>query len=163
MPTMSPTPSRTERPVTAASPPPGVIPEPARRFLAEPWLVLSTSGPRGALQASAIWLAERDGGIEFNVGVDSAKARNLRRRPDAALVVAGTAWPYRQAIIYGRAEEVDFDAEQAGAIAVRYMGEEQGEAMHRAMMRDERRTRFRLVPERVVWVDFSGDCREGGG
>ena len=116
--------------------------------------VLSTVSPSGRPQATVIWYAYEGGAFWFNVGVGSHKERNLRGNPEVALTIDDRTWPYKQAVIYGRVEEAAFDEEQARRIAVRYLGEG-GEEMHRYMMENTERLRFRLVPERTYWQDFS--------
>lgn len=116
--------------------------------------VLSTVSPSGRPQATVIWYAYEDGAFWFNVGVGSRKEKNVRGNPNVALAVDERTWPYKQAVVYGRVEEVPFDEDQARRIAVRYLGEADGGKMHRYMMENTERLRLRLVPERVYWQDF---------
>ncbi len=116
--------------------------------------VLSTVSPSGRPQATVIWYAYEDGAFWFNVRVGSRKERNFRGNPEVALTIDDRTWPYKQAVLYGRVEEATFDKEQARRIAVRYLGEEGGEEMHRYMMENTKRLRFRLVPDRTYWQDF---------
>lgn len=91
-----------------------------RRFLAEAYLgVLSTVGATGTPHATVIWYVLEDEAIWFYVGRDSQKARNLRREPAVAITVDAWDWPYRQAVIYGTAEEAPVDPDRARRIATR--------------------------------------------
>jgi len=124
-------------------------------FLRQPHVaVLSTVSPSGRPHASAVWYAYEDGALWINVGADSRKARNMRAQPDVALTIDERAWPYKEAVIYGRAVEVEFADEQARSMAVRHLGARDGEAMHRYMMQNVARVRFRLEPTSVHWQDF---------
>ena len=126
-------------------------------FVQQPYLaVLSTVSASGRPQSTVLWYVFEQGAFWFNVGKDSQKARNIRRSPHVSLTIDERTWPYKSAVIYGQAEEVAFDEEQALRIAVRYVGREDGSAMHRAMMAGEERVRMRLLPDRVAWMDFSG-------
>ena len=126
-------------------------------FVKNPYLaVLSTVSPSGAPQATVTWYIYEEGVFWFNAGGASQKARNIRRHPEVSLTVDERSWPYKGVTVYGRAEEAAFDEEQARRMAVRYVGESEGGAMHRAMMAGEQRVRIRIVPDRVAQWDFSG-------
>ncbi len=126
-------------------------------FVSQPRLaVLSTVSGAGRPQATVVWYAYEDGAFWFNVSKDSIKARNVRANPEVALTVDERTWPYKQAVVYGRAQEASFDEEQARRIAVRYLGEEAGEEMHRHMMENTERVRLRVNPEHIYWQDFDG-------
>ncbi len=134
------------------------------RFLTEPHLaVLSTISPEGRPHGSVIWYVYEDGALWFNIAPDSKKARNLAGESRVALTIDAREWPYRAATVTGRVEQRPFDEAQARRIAVRYVGEDEGDAMHRAMMLEERML-FRLPPKRIAWASFEGwDYRAAAG
>ncbi len=132
------------------------IPREVAAFLTEPHLgVLATVSSVGNPQTTVVWYEFRDSAFWFYVGKRSHKARNVRRSPRVSLTIDERQYPYKGVVVYGNAKEVDFDEERACRIAIRYMGQEDGEAMHRAMMTGAKRTGIRLIPERMHRWDFT--------
>ena len=134
-----------------------IMERPVEAFVEQPRLaVLSTVSATNKPQATVIWYAYEDGAFWFYVERDSRKARNLRANADAALTIDERSWPYKQAVIYGTAVEVPLDTAMAHRVAVRYLGEQEGGAMHDHMISNLDRVGFRLTPQRAYWQDFGG-------
>lgn len=79
----------------------------------------------------------------------------LSSRPQVAVTIDTTEYPYRVLSIRGHAEVdmLDDVAPEYAAAAERYMGEEQGKAWV-AQLRGQRMGRIRVVPEWVNILDF---------
>ena len=115
------------------------IPREVAAFLTEPHLgVLATVSSVGNPQTTVVWYEFRDSAFWFYVGKRSHKARNVRRSPRVSLTIDERQYPYKGVVVYGNAKEVDFDEERACRIAIRYLGQEDGERL-RSSMRSSRR------------------------
>jgi PPOX class probable F420-dependent enzyme len=126
-------------------------------FVKQPRMgVLSTVSPTGKPHSTVIWYIFEADAFWLNVSTDSQKVRNIRRNPEVSLTIDERAWSYKEAVLYGPAEETELDEDQARRIAIRYLGLEDGEAMYRYMMENTQRVRLRLVPRRIYWQDFGG-------
>ena len=90
--------------------------------------VLATYRANGDVLLSPVWHRWRDGGFDVVTGADDVKARHLRRDPRASIVVFEHEPPYRGIEVTGRALLGRADAEVVRAMAVRYLGAEEGEA-----------------------------------
>jgi len=129
------------------------------RFLAGRHVaVLATLGPEGESVLTPIWYLYRDGLLYMRTGVQSIKARNLRRDQRVTICVQDERPPYRSVTIHGRAS-VEPEKEGLGAaIARRYLGAVGG-AFYLRTAREavEQSAEVALVvrPERVVTQDFS--------
>lgn len=99
-------------------------------FLALPIVaVLATYRRDGSVLLSPVWHQWRDGGFDVICLSDDIMVRHLRRDPRASILVYDNEPPYRGVELRttARLREIDL----AGAprdIAVRYLGEEAGEA-----------------------------------
>lgn len=99
-------------------------------FLALPIVaVLATYRRDGSVLLSPVWHQWRDGGFDVICLSDDIKVRHLRRDPRASILVYDNEPPYRGVELRTTVQLREIDL--AGAprdIAVRYLGEEAGEA-----------------------------------
>ena len=116
--------------------------------------VLATYRANGDVLLSPVWHRWRDGGFDVVTGADDVKARHLRRDPRASIVVFEHEPPYRGIEVTGRALLGPADAGIVRAMAVRYLGTEEGEA-YAAGAGDN--TLVRLEPGRLRAWDFADD------
>jgi PPOX class probable F420-dependent enzyme len=102
--------------------PDATIPESHRDLLQAQVGVLSTIGPDGFPQSTAIWfLAEDDGRVTLSLTTTRQKTRNLRRHPECALLILDPANPYRTLEIRARAEMApDPDYAVASRVVAKY-------------------------------------------
>jgi PPOX class probable F420-dependent enzyme len=111
--------------------------------------VLATYRASGDVLLSPVWHRWRDGGFDVVTGGDDVKARHLRADPRASIVLFESEPPYRGIEVRGRA-----DPDVVREIAVRYLGDEQGEAYADSGHDD---TLVRLEPGRLRAWDFADD------
>ena len=112
--------------------------------------VLATLDRDGAPHAAPIWYLYEDGTFVMITGRASRKARNLRRRPDATLVIDRRSLPYYAVMVRGRAEIGPAPPRDLHRrMAVRYLGDELGREYHERRYSEDAVT-IRLVPERLV-------------
>ena len=113
---------------------------------------LATSGPGGQPHVMPVWFALDGEELVFTTWGNSAKGRNLRRDPRAAIVVDEEVAPYAFVHIRGHvtlSEDLDELLRFATAIGGRYMGADRAEefgrrnAVHGELL-------VRLHPERVI-------------
>src|SRR3972149_2766871 len=93
------------------------------RFLAGRYVaVLATLGPDGQPALTPIWYLYREGLFYMRTGLESIKAKNVRRDQRVTICIQDERPPYKSVTIHGRAsiepEEEGLDA----AIARRYLG-----------------------------------------
>jgi PPOX class probable F420-dependent enzyme len=114
--------------------------------------VLATRRRDGSVLLSPVWHEWRAGGFTVATSGDGVKVRQLRRDPQASILVCEQTPPYRGVELRGRARLVTDDvAETARRITIRYLGEDEGGA-HAERIADD--TLIRLEPgELRVW-DF---------
>ncbi|MGH2671449.1 MAG: TIGR03618 family F420-dependent PPOX class oxidoreductase, partial [Actinomycetota bacterium] len=118
--------------------------------------ILATYRANGEALLSPVWHEWRDGGFTVVVGVDDAKARQLRRDPRAGLVVFDHEPPYRGVELRGRARFVEEGVVEAQRrIARRYLGQERGTDYADSVDFDE--VIVRLEPGIVRAWDFSDE------
>ena len=123
-----------------------------RQFVSDPHIaVLSTVSPSGRPEGSAVWYIYEHDAFWFDVAASSLKVRNLRQNPHAALTIDTRAWPYREAVVNGRVEEVPMSRDRSLRLAIRYLGEETGSAVDAHMEANIPRVSFRLSPAHVHW------------
>ena len=96
---------------------------------------LATVRPDGSPHVAPIWfLVEPDASIIFTTGAGTAKGRNLRRDPRAAMVVDDETPPFAFARVEGTVELSEDPAgllDGATRIAARYMGTDRAEEFGR--------------------------------
>ena len=91
--------------------------------------VLATYRRDGRVLLSPVWHRWRDGGFDVVVFPNDIKLQHLRRDPRASIVVYEHEPPYRGLEIRGEARLLQEDAAEAlGAMALRYLGPEDGPA-----------------------------------
>ena len=95
---------------------------------------VATSGPGGRPHVMPVWFALDGDDLVFTTWGDSAKGRNLRRDPRAAIVVDEEVAPYAFVHIRGRvtlSEDLEALLRFATAIGGRYMGTDRAEEFGR--------------------------------
>ncbi len=117
--------------------------------------VLATHRADGTVLLSPVWHEWRDGGFSVATSSGDVKVRHVTRRPNASIVVAESAPPYRGIEVRCTPRvEPDPGSEVGVRLAIRYLGEERGRA-YAATLGDDRV--IRLEPgELRVW-DFADE------
>jgi PPOX class probable F420-dependent enzyme len=117
--------------------------------------VLATYRADGGVLLSPVWHRWREDGFDVVTGRNDVKVRHLRRDPRASIVVYEHVRPYRGLELRGRASlGPDGVAEAVAAIAVRYLGPDEGRA-YAATAPDD--MLIRLEPGVVRAWDFADD------
>lgn len=127
-------------------------------FLALPIAsVLATYRRDGGVLLSPVWHQWRDGGFDVVCFPGDIKVRHLESDPRASLLVYDQAPPYRGVEIRTEAvlSTVDSGAAWVRGMAIRYLGEEAGEAYAAAVPGEL--VLVRLEPGRIRTWDFEGD------
>jgi PPOX class probable F420-dependent enzyme len=113
---------------------------------------LATTSADGAPHVMPVWFVLDGEDLLFTTAAESAKGRNLRRDPRAAVVVDEEVAPYAFVHIRGRvtlSEDLDELLRQATAIGARYMGGDRADEFgRRNAVAGE--LLVRLHPERVI-------------
>ena len=117
--------------------------------------ILATHRADGTVLLSPVWHEWRDGGFSVATSSGDVKVRHLTRRPNASIVVAESAPPYRGIEVRCTPRVVPDPGSELGVrLAIRYLGEERGRA-YAATLGDDRV--IRLEPgELRVW-DFADE------
>jgi PPOX class probable F420-dependent enzyme len=117
--------------------------------------ILATHRPDGTVLLSPVWHEWREGGFNVATSSGDVKVRHVTRHPNASIVVAESAPPYRGIEVRCTPRVVPDPENEVGVrLAVRYLGEERGRA-YAATIGDD--TVIRLEPgELRVW-DFADD------
>jgi len=117
--------------------------------------VLATYREDGDVLLSPVWHRWRDGGFDVVTSSGNVKARHLRRDPRASIVVYEHVPPYRGLELRCRPCFVtDGLVEAATAIAIRYLGAEEG---RRYVDLESDDTLLRLEPGVLRCWDFADD------
>jgi PPOX class probable F420-dependent enzyme len=117
--------------------------------------VLATYRRDGGVLLSPVWHQWRDGGFDVVVYPTDIKVRHLRRDPRASILVYENEPPYRGVELRTTPELLENEGREViRAMAVRYLGQEAGEA-YAAESGDS--TLIRLEPGDVRTWDFSDD------
>jgi PPOX class probable F420-dependent enzyme len=139
-----------------------MTPEEIRAFLSHGTRTakVATSGPGGRPHVMPVWFALDGEELVFTTWGDSAKGRNLRRDPRAAIVVDDEVAPYAFVHVRGRvslSEDIEELLRFATLIGGRYMGVDRAEEFgRRNAVPGELLVRLR--PERVIaTADVAGD------
>lgn len=90
--------------------------------------VLCTVDSQGRPEGSPIWFEACGGKIYVHVARDSKKARNVRANPNVSLTVDTRIAPYRGAVLRGTVRELAFDDAIHHRVAIRYLGQQGGDA-----------------------------------
>ena len=133
--------------------------EQRQHFLADKHVgVLSVSADNGRPPASVpIWYDYTDEGlIRINTGAASRKARLIEQAGVVTLVVQREDPPYQYVIVEGTVVDTASPAplEVREAIAIRYLGDEEGRAFVEGM-RDVATVLFTVRPDRWITADYS--------
>lgn len=109
----------------------------------------------GTPRVVPIWFHWNGDAIILGTPPKAPKLKVLSTRPQVAVTIDTTEFPYRVLSIRGRAEVdmLDDVAPEYAAAAERYMGEEQGKAWV-AQLRGQQMGRICVVPEWVNILDF---------
>jgi uncharacterized protein len=120
--------------------------------------VLSVAATDGRPPASVpIWYGYTPGGnLLVNTGASSRKARLIERAGAVTLVVQREDLPYQYVVVEGTVVETTTPAplEVREAIAIRYLGEEDGREFVRNMESQDGAL-FTIRPDRWITADFS--------
>jgi PPOX class probable F420-dependent enzyme len=116
--------------------------------------ILATIYPNGGPQAFPVWF-DYDGD-RFNIATDAdaVKVRNIRANSKVALCITDTSRQVRSLTVLGDAEvEMNNLAAQDlhKRLAVRYMGQDEGEEWAESMGGDEMAI-VRIVPTNFLWT-----------
>ncbi len=111
--------------------------------------------PDGTPRVVPIWFHWNGDAVVLGTPPKAPKLKVLSSRPQVAVTIDTTEYPYRVLSIRGHAEVdmLDDVAPEYAAAAERYMGEEQGKAWV-AQLRGQQMARIRVVPEWVNILDF---------
>lgn len=125
--------------------------EDREEFLKQPNVaVLATVGPGGRAHAAPIWYLYEDGVFIMSSGRGSQKHRNVERHPEVTLVVDRRTLPYYAVMVQGPAEiGPPLSEESRLRMAVRYLGEEMGQA-YVARRSGGSSVTIRLRPRRLI-------------
>ena len=122
--------------------------------------VLATHWSDGTVLLSPVWQEWRDGGFNVTAGGDDVKLKHLKRDPRASLVLFDDSLPYRGLEVRTTARLVTEGADEIQRrLAIRYEGEEAGEAYADTLEADGDGVIIRLEPgpgEMRTW-DFADD------
>ena len=112
--------------------------------------VLATVGPGGRAHAAPIWYLYEDGVFVMSTGRGSRKHRNVEKNPEVTLVVDRRTLPYYAVMAQGAAEiGPPLSEESRLKMAVRYLGEEMGQAYIARRSGGDSVT-IRLRPRRLI-------------
>jgi PPOX class probable F420-dependent enzyme len=117
--------------------------------------ILATHRPDGTILLSPVWHEWRDGGFNLATSSSDVKVRHVTRHPDASIVVAESAPPYRGIEVRCTPRVIPDPENEVGVrLAVRYLGEERGRAAAATIGDD---TVLRLEPGTLRVWDFADD------
>jgi PPOX class probable F420-dependent enzyme len=132
-----------------------LAPEDLGDLLEQPLVaVLATRRADGGVLLSPVWHQWRDGGFDVVSRGDDVKVGHLRRDPRANIVVYEHRPPYRGIEVRADARLEAAPADTVRRIAIRYLGEDEGDAYTE---RGEDDTLIRLEPGRLRAWDFADD------
>ena len=86
------------------------------------FLFLATSMADGSPQVTPVWFSADDEHILVNTAKGRVKDRNMRARPQVALVIQDPSTPYRYLQIRGRVDEITEEGgdEHINALSLKY-------------------------------------------
>jgi hypothetical protein len=133
--------------------------EAARRLLASTEMAhLAYAWSDGTPRCTPIWFHWSGREVVMASPANAPKADALTDGAAVAVTVDSHTWPYAALLIRGRAaiDLVDGVAPEYRQAAVRYLGDEQGDAWCDQFPADTRMLRVRVAPEWVGVLDFEG-------
>jgi PPOX class probable F420-dependent enzyme len=88
------------------------------------YLFLATTMPGGSPQVTPVWFSADETHILVNTAKGRVKDRNMRARPQVALVIQDPSTPYRYLQIRGRVDEITEAGgdEHINALSLKYDG-----------------------------------------
>ena len=96
--------------------------------------ILATVDSRNRAHGMPIWYLYQNGVFVMSAGRGAQKIRNIERNGNATLIIDHREPPYHAAMIRGRAEIGPQPSDELRLrLAVRYLGEERGNAYHAQM------------------------------
>ncbi len=97
------------------------FPDTHRALLDAPVATLATMGGDGLPQLTEVWFLHDDGELRTSLNTSRLKTRNLRKRPECALLILDLEDPRRYLSVRGRAEiEPDDDYSFATKLGAKY-------------------------------------------
>ena len=128
-----------------------LIPEAYRDLVADEtraFAFLSTILEDGTPQVTPVWFNTADEYSLINSAQGRVKDRNMRSRPQVAMVLMDLSNPYRYLQIRGRVVDITTDgaADHFDALSVKYTGKPRT----RAADPNEVRVTYKIYPDRVV-------------
>lgn len=126
------------------------IPESFHDLLADEtraFLYLATLMRDGSPQVTPVWFNTDGEYILINSAEGRVKDRNMRQRPQVALVIADPKDPYR--FIQMRGQVVEITTEDARAHINTLAGKYTGQALYKSGSPDEVRVIYKILPERI--------------
>jgi PPOX class probable F420-dependent enzyme len=108
---------------------------------------LSTLMPDGSPQLTPIWFNTDGKHILINSAAGRVKDRNMRARPQVALVIADPKNLYRYVQIRGRV--VEFTREGADAHIDALSGKYTGNPKYQGRRADEQRVTYKILPQKI--------------
>ena len=112
--------------------------------------ILATVDSKNRAHGMPIWYIYQDGVFMMGAGGASQKVRNIERNGNATLIIDRRDLPYYAAMIRGRAEIGPQPSDELRLkIAIRYLGEERGNAYH-AQGSGEGGVTITLHPDEVI-------------
>lgn len=112
---------------------------------AKAFLFLATTMPDGSPQVTPVWFDAKDGRIRVNTAKGRVKDRNMRARPQIALVILDPKVPYRYLQIRGRVNRITEEGgdEHISALSMKYEGKPWKK------MEGQTRVIYEIAPEHV--------------
>jgi PPOX class probable F420-dependent enzyme len=109
------------------------------------YLFLATLLPDGSPQLTPIWFSANDTHILINSAKGRVKDRNMRARPQVALVIQDPGTPYRYLQIRGRVDEITEQGgdEHINALSLKYDGKPW------TKVAGQTRVIYKILPEHV--------------
>ncbi len=119
--------------------------------------ILATVGPGNRPHAAPVWYLYEDGELLVSTGRGSRKHRNVERNPAVTMVVERRETPYYVVTVQAEAEiGPPLSDDKRLALAVRYLGEAQGQA-YAERTRGSDSITLRIRPGKVL--EFHGEAR----
>lgn len=106
---------------------------------------LATVMPDGSPQNTPVWFEYRDGDILINSAAGRTKDKNMRERPQVAVLIPDPDNPYRYLQLRGRVVEIteEYAAEHINALSRYYSGRDY------SFVQGQQRVIYRIEIERV--------------